>query len=169
MRAASFVLVTALLASACSQAQEGAADRQPKPAANDSQKSYSPRSGLWEQTITSATAGAPVTFRVCSADDESDGNPFAPPSEEAGDCGKPTFNRTPTGVTFESTCVSEDMTMTSKGTVTGDLGSRYEAMINIRMSGPALPPGAPAESNVRVSARRIGDCPAGVEPGIILP
>lgn len=172
MRPSCVLLAAAALAvSACSQpAQDGkTADAPAARAETDLKKLGTPRPGLWEQTITGGASPRPVTFRVCVGDGDPDRNPFAPPSEEDEDCQKTAFSRTPTGMNFETVCGSESMTMTSKGVVSGDLRSHYEAVVTTRVSGAELPPGMPTEMNFRVAARRLGDCPAGVEPDTILP
>lgn len=170
MRRSCLVLAAiALTASACSQPAQDDKAGDAGTAENALSALGTPRPGLWEQTISGGTAAQPVTFRVCVGEANPDHNPFTPPSQDGGDCQKTSFTRTPTGMTFETVCSSDGVTMASKGEVTGDLRSRYEATINMRLTGAELPPGSPAETNLRIAARRVGDCPAGVEPDTILP
>lgn len=129
-----------------------------------------PRPGLWEHAMSGESPQQTAVLKICVGPEKAGQNPFAPSAgDEDADCGEPDIQRTPTGLSYTSTCSSDGMTMTSRGTVTGDLTQQYTVDAVISMSGAALPPGVPSEGRIKVVARRIGDCPAGVEPGSLVP
>lgn len=165
-----FVAPLAVLAlAACSDRSEPATEAgSATPSASAARAgAQHPRPGLWENVFTGGPTGA-TTLKVCVGDPEPDENPFAAPGQDA-DCGTPDIRDVPGGLSFEGTCRTEGMTIASRGTVTGDLRSAYRVDVTVNYSGAGLPPGMPAEMTMQVNARRLGDCPAGVEPGAIVP
>lgn len=160
--------LAALALAGCSDRSETAsgASADAAPSATAPARDRHPLPGLWETTFT----GAPgvMTMKICVGPPEGDDNPFAPPAEGA-DCSNPEIRDIPGGLSFEGTCTTSGMTVASRGTVTGDLRSAYRVEMTATTTGAALPPGMPAETTLRIDARRLGDCPAGVEPGAIVP
>lgn len=156
---------TALLGACSDQASDKETAR-PSASASDIP---APRAGLWEQTMSSPGNPAGATFRVCVGEPDPEDNPFAFSQGDDVECSQRDFRRVAGGVEFETRCTSQGMTVASKGRITGDLNSAYEGVVTSTMSGEALPQGMPAEMSLAVKARRLGDCPAGVEPGTLLP
>lgn len=129
-----------------------------------------PRPGLWEQTITGDRTATPIKLKVCVGTPESGENPFGPQSEEDdAECPTNEIKRIATGLSYLSVCRLNEGTMTSKGTVTGDLSTNYRTSGTIEVSGVALAPGESKVSRIQTSARYLGACPAGMEPGDTAP
>jgi hypothetical protein len=165
MRAWIAVISTAALLAACSNADkaetaEGGAAA--PAAAPDAATPPSPRAGLWEQTMTNPVTGS-VTLKLCVGEPEPGENAFSGPTAEGADC---TQNVTPAigGAAFNSTCNANGMTIVSNGKVTGDMASAYKVDVTTRTTGANVPPQM-AEMKMTIDAKRLGDCPAGVEPG----
>ncbi|WP_051237464.1 DUF3617 domain-containing protein [Ottowia thiooxydans] len=129
-----------------------------------------PRPGLWEQVITGNRTPSPITLKVCVGLADDSANSFgAPNAEDDAECQTNEVKRVGNDLSYLSVCRMNKGTMTSKGTVTGDLNSRYRTTGTIEVSGLALAPGEPKISRVEIIARYLGPCPAGLEPGDVAP
>lgn len=122
-----------------------------------------PRAGLWEQTTSGGMIPAPVTLKMCIGEPEPGADPYSMPQAEGADC---TQSAAPTigGMAFTSTCQVQGMTIVSNGKMSGDMNSAYKVEITSRTTGPNVPPQM-AEISMVIDAKRLGDCPAGVQPG----
>lgn len=162
------LLSTAALLAACSNAEE-TKTAEGKAATPDAAPSTStppsPRPGLWEQTMANPVTGS-ATIKLCVGAPEPGENAFSGPVADGADC---TQTVTPAigGSSFHSTCKANGMTMISDGKVTGDLASAYKVDVTTRTTGANVPPSM-AEMKMSIDAKRLGDCPAGVEPGMIV-
>lgn len=80
-------------------------------------------------------------------------------------CAKNTFTRTPTGYAFESECDMGGMGHSSgKGTVEGDFNSAYTVRMTSTTTGASIP-SANTTSQMVLTARWEGACPAGMKGG----
>jgi hypothetical protein len=129
-----------------------------------------PRPGLWAQTITGDRAPTPIQMKICVGVPEPGENPFGPQSEEDGEeCPTNEIKRTAGGLSYVRVCRLNPGTMTSKGTVTGDLNTSYRVAGTVEVAGVKLAPGESKLSRFQASARYLGACPAGMEPGDTAP
>lgn len=134
-----------------------------------------PQPGLWEQQMSDG-AGAAFTFKTCVGAPEAGDNPFTAGPAGGGeqgedeDCSVRELRRAADGLHFRSVCaMGEGGTLTSTGKVTGDLRRAYRVEVDVKATGIPVEPGMPTESRIVIEARRLGDCPAGVEPGDMVP
>lgn len=133
-----------------------------------------PLPGLWEHEMGDG-AGTAFTAKFCVGAPEPGDNPFASSSTggeegEDADCPVQELRRAADGLHFRSVCnMGEGGTLTSEGKVTGDLKRAYRVEVSMKTAGVPIAPGMPSEGRMVVNARRIGDCPAGVEPGAMVP
>lgn len=169
----SLALAAVLMLGACSNdAETSAAGTSAAPASTQAAADLEhPRPGLWEQRMSNGSSAA-FAAKFCIGEPEPGDNPFATGAtgSEDGDCTVDELRRTADGLHFRSVCrTSEGGTLSSEGQVTGDLKTAYRVDVSIKLDGAPVAPGMPTESRVVVEARRLGDCPAGVEPGDIVP
>lgn len=162
MRNLLIVAATAALAAACSNsdtAKNGESSATPASAAAP----QAPRAGLWEQTTSGGMTPSPMTVKVCVGEPAPGANPFETPPAAGADC-----TRSGTATDFSMTCTTNGMTVVSSGKVTGDMNSAYKVEAETKTTGPNVPPQM-ADLKMTIDAKRIGDCPAGVQPGAIVP
>lgn len=164
------VLSTAAVLAACSNAEktetaEGGATA-PATAAPNASTPPSPRPGLWEQTINNPATGT-VTLKVCVGPPEPGENAFSGPMADGADCTQSVTQGLTGATSFQSTCNANGMTMASEGKVTGDMASAYKVDLTTRTTGANVPPSM-AELKMTIDAKRLGDCPAGVDPGALV-
>lgn len=161
------VISTAALLAACSNADKteteaGAGSTPSAPAATPP----APRPGLWEQTINNPMTG-PVTLKICVGPSEPGETSFSGPQQSGADCTQAVTPGIGGGATFQTTCNANGMTMVSNGKVTGDLSSAYKVEIATKTTGANVPPQM-ADMTMTIDAKRLGDCPAGVEPNTLV-
>lgn len=155
-----FIASAALLA-ACSNPESGKtgeAGKSEAPAA----AAKAPKAGLWEQTTSGGMIPAPMTVKMCIGDPVEGSNPFEAPPAAGSEC-----TQSGTATDFKSTCTTNGMTVTSAGKVTGDMNSAYKVELTTTTTGANVPPQM-AEMKMTIDAKRVGDCPAGVQPGAIV-
>jgi hypothetical protein len=76
-----------------------------------------------------------------------------------GDCSKRDFQRISDGWRFETVCsITEGHTTTQTGTITGDFRTSYRIVQQVVSDQLGTQKG-------EITARRLGDCPAGIKPG----
>lgn len=120
-----------------------------------------PIPGLWEHTL--GGGGASFTLRTCIGPPEADDDPFGLEDDDR-ECSSKDIRRVPGGLSVRAVCMTEDGEVTSTGTITGDLRSNYAiAMTVTPQNNPA------AQMQMQMQARRLGECPAGVAPGAMVP
>ena len=127
------------------------------------------RPGLWDMQIDAM--GQVIHSQMCvGVEKPGDTSAFRAMGPGAGrgmahgDCGAgPQISTTPGGMSFHMVChPSPQMTIDSTGTVIGDFRTAYTVRSVTRMT-PSPQGMAPMQSTV--SARFLGQCPAGMAPG----
>lgn len=115
------------------------------------------KAGLWEMTVE----GAPMTATSCIDDATQSDTAALGQGLDRRNCAKSKWSRIPGGLAFEFDCTTEGRHLTSKGTVTGDFNSAYrmEADVTGSADGQTI-----ARKQV-ISARYMGACPSGMNPG----
>ena len=156
-----FIASAALLA-ACSNAESGKSGEAAKSGSPAAAAATAPKAGLWEQTTSGGMIPAPMTVKMCVGDPVEGRNPFEAPPAAGSEC-----TQSGTATDFKSTCTTNGMTVTSAGKVTGDMSSAYKVELTTTTTGPNVPPQM-AEMKMTIDAKRVGDCPAGVQPGAIV-
>lgn len=125
-----------------------------------------PMPGLWEHRMSGGPAGETnggFAVRTCVGPSKPGENPFQPPAEASTDCTTDSVKRVASGLVFKSVCKVGADQITTAGTVTGDLKTNYR--IALTMTSTATP----QAQHMQMSAKRLGDCPAGVQPGALVP
>lgn len=171
MRALLIALPVALALTACSdRGEDKAAPAAPAAASKGAEVALTdldqPAPGLWEQRMEGGPAGqamGAMTIRTCVGPAKPGQNPFQPPEGAGGDCATDSVRRVGSDLVFKSVCAVEGGQMTTQGKVSGDLKQAYRIALTMSHSG-----GGPAQS-MTMSARRVGDCPAGMAPGAVAP
>lgn len=164
MRNILIVAATTALLAACSNADSGKAGEGGETAAPAAAAAaQAPKAGLWEQTTSGGMIPAPMTVKMCVGEPTPGTNPFEAPPTAGSEC-----TQSGTATDFQSTCTTNGMTVTSAGKVTGDMNSAYKVELNTKTTGPNVPPQM-ADMTMTIDAKRIGDCPAGVAAGAIVP
>ena len=129
------------------------------------------KAGLWEQTMTRDGA-APVVMgkmRLCvDATSEAKISLFGGRMGK-GRCGRRSVSRGLNGnYNFTSTCdMGEAGVTTSKGTLSGDLSSRYRVHAESDIAGSSIP-SLNGHHVTDIEATWLGACPAGMVPGDIV-
>lgn len=121
----------------------------------------SPKAGVWEMTITAAGMAAPAT-KVCMGETPAGTNPFMPPPAPGETCSKNSVTATASGYAIDMACTAGGQSMTTTGTVSGDLESSYKVDMKTKV-------GTMPEMAMVIDAKRIGDCPAGTAQGAVVP
>lgn len=116
-----------------------------------------PKAGLWEMTVTAAGQKTPTT-KVCMGATAPGANPFTPPN--SGACAKNNVTATADGYDIDMECSANGQTMAMKGKVTGDMENAYTANYTMTVMG--------REMTTAIDAKRVGDCPAGTQPGAVV-
>lgn len=123
------------------------------------------KEGLWKMAI-STTGGPGMTMNAEMCVDAASAADFNVQRPEASkNCTSSKVTPTGNGWAFESVCKHRDMTVTTKGTVSGDMSSNYSMDASTTMD-PA-PQGMPAATQTKVQAKWLGPCPAGMKPGSV--
>jgi len=164
-----------LLLGACSggKPEGGAADGNaaasteaaPGSASAEGSAPASPKEGLWEMKVTAAGAPQPQVMKVCVGAPAPGSNGFTPPPSAGQSCSKNSVTKTADGYAIDSECTASGMTVTSKGTVTGDFSTSYAVDMSSKMSGPNIPAAAQQEMKTKIEAQYLGACPADMKPG----
>lgn len=163
------ISVAALLA-ACSNADDKASspERSADTAAPAAMSLAAPAPGLWQQTLSGGAMPGEMTVKMCLGETTPGSNPFNAQQPSGVSCTENSSRPVAGGMTFRSVCDAQGMTVTSEGRVTGDLRTAYRVNIDTTNTGPNVPPQM-ARLSMVIDARRLGDCPAGVAPGAVVP
>jgi hypothetical protein len=169
--------LAALAGAACSQKAEQAAAPAGEGGARPASEAASPASavtgalqpkrkaGLWRMSMShTGGPGMSMTAEMC-VDEASAGDFNFDPGKRSKDCTNSKLTPTGNGWAFESICKMDGRTVTTQGTVTGDMSSNYAMQASTRME-PA-PEGMPATSDTKIEAKWIGACPPGMKPGAV--
>lgn len=159
--------VSALALTACNKKADEAAKTEtaaaPGAAAPAADGAPRHKAGFWQQVVTVDGVTAPVS-KICLDDALSAKMPIgATPAGVA--CSKNLVSRTATGYSLSSVCeMGTGGVVSTEGTVTGDFDNAYEMTARVTTTGAQV-----AHMNravtVRLSSKRLGDCPAGMSPG----
>ncbi|MBV9555701.1 MAG: DUF3617 family protein [Pseudolabrys sp.] len=127
--------------------------------------------GLWSITLgmkgmPAAAAGMMTSQHCIDASVDQMRNPVTG-NARTEQCSKLTFDKTPTGYTFDSTCQMDGGTIQTHGIVTGSFDSAYQMDMTTKHLG-SVPAGMPAESHMTIDAKWISACGAGMRPGDVL-
>ncbi|MEI7932013.1 MAG: DUF3617 family protein [Alphaproteobacteria bacterium] len=143
----------------CNKAGSGEAKTEAAPAA---EAIPTPGAGLWEQAMMGE--GLPqITSTIC-LDAATASRGFGSDPKDV-QCSERTFHRTADGWSFSSTCqMPSGGTVTSNGSVTGNVGSDYTVTLQSVTTGAAQA-AMNGSHTMTVHAVRKGDCPAGMAPG----
>jgi hypothetical protein len=123
------------------------------------------KTGWWELT-TQINMPQPMTQTMHFCTDpatEARMSAFSAGMQNQGDCTQGPVVRTASGWNFSSTCRAGGTTTTIAGTATGDFQSDYRVNVTMKME-PAPAPQM-AQSQMVMTARWVGACPAGRKPG----
>jgi|GEM_PF-733301 len=173
MRITSIVAISGaglMLLSACSGGEttaENASTTSAAPAEAESAAAGNamPKAGLWEMKITAAAMPQPQTTKLCVGETAANSNPFAPPPTPGQTCARNNVTKTATGYSIDMECSANGMTMTSIGTVSGDMASAYKVEMATKIGGANVPAAAQQEMKTVIDAKYLGDCPADMQPG----
>jgi hypothetical protein len=176
MRTVILVAASILALTACNRQGGGkpsAAASPVSPAAAPLATSQPParRAGLWEQTMNRDGAAPMVMgkMRLCvDAASEAKISLFGGRMGK-GRCGRRSVSRQLNGnYDFTSTCdMGEAGVTTSKGTLSGDLSSRYRVHAESDIAGSSIP-SLNGHHVTDIEATWLGACPAGMTPGDIV-
>ena len=158
------VSAVAMLAACSNPEQQTAAEGAAPAPANTA--TPTPRTGLWEQTISGGEMPQPMTVKICVGPTEPGTNPFNAPQPGVA-CSENTVRSVAGGAKFHSVCETQGMTIASDGKVTGDMNSAYKVEISTRASGANVP-SQMSEMTMTIDAKRLGDCPAGAAPNSVV-
>lgn len=169
MRALLLCLPILVAVSACSD-RNAAPEKAADPAQDGAEIALAdldqPLPGLWEHRMSNGPAGEAAegfAIRTCVGPSRPGENPFRPPADGSTDCTTDSVKRVAGGLAIKSVCKAGSDQITTTGTVTGDLKTNYH--IALVMSSTA----SPQAQHMEMSARRLGDCPPGVQAGALIP
>ncbi|PZQ14278.1 MAG: hypothetical protein DI565_12705 [Ancylobacter novellus] len=131
--------------------------------------------GQWEMSIQVDTAAMPPqVIRMC-IDAETDkmlNEKFGGMASKM--CSRQEQKKDGDSIILESDCRVGDMTTSSRTVVTGDFDSAYTMKSDIQLGGSnatrslqATMPQGPTSQSTTISAKRTGECDAGMKPGDI--
>ena len=129
------------------------------------------RPGAWEMKMAMpGPSGNPIdaTMKMCVGEPKPGENPFAPKTVAGTTCTNE-VKSTSSGWEVASECTGDGVTTKTKGIVTGDPQSAYKSVLTSTSTGENVPPYLQKETETTIEARRLGDCPAGVNPGQPIP
>ena len=124
------------------------------------------KSGLWEVNMGTAASGkgggmGTITQCVDAAKDDM-GRQMGQEMSKEHKCIQTNMQRTPGGLSFDSTCEIGATKSKSKTVITGDFASAYKVQIHASYDPPLA---GRAESTTTMEARYLGACKAGQRPG----
>jgi hypothetical protein len=162
MRALMLAAVAALAATACSQSEAPAGEREKSNAeavstpASSGSAQFTPRAGKW-RISTQVPGMTQATVAEICLDAASFAEMQAAGGETGAKCDQPKMTPTAGGFTSQTTCTYEGgMKATIDQRYSGDMQSRYTVETTTRMD-PAPNP-ALATSTMTATAERLGDC-----------
>jgi Protein of unknown function (DUF3617) len=121
------------------------------------------KAGLWEMKMT-ASNGQIVQMQQCTDATTDQAMQARSGTGPHGDCSKRDVQRSGATTTIDSTCTMAGKTLTSHVVVTGSFDSDYT--MTVTSQGDAVPAGR----TTTISAKWLGPCAAGQQPGdMIMP
>ena len=119
------------------------------------------KSGLWEISMSSPQMPAPMVSRQC-VDEKTDDMSKSASRGGSEKCSKQSVRREGGNVVFESVCLIDGSTATTRGVFSGDFNSSYKGEMTTRFAPPLH---GNAESRMSFQARLTGPCAPGQKPG----
>jgi hypothetical protein len=120
------------------------------------------KGGLWE--LTSRTPGMEGKVRTCFDPQIQGQSAIVAQGMDRRNCSRSDWRKTADGHAFDIACERGGRLFVSSGALTGDLSESYVMKADSVISIDGVTRGAKQD----VSARNIGECPAGVKPGEVL-
>lgn len=122
--------------------------------------------GQWEISMTSDAGAPPMSMTVC-LDEATDREMMAfGMSMSESMCSTLDQTRSGDTITIDATCDMGGMKTTSHTVMTGNFDTEYNVVVTSSIEGG--PPGTPANSTVNQTARWMGACSGGLQPGDML-
>ena len=154
-----------VLLAACGKARDEKAKAPEKPAAAPAAPSQPQRrAGLWTQTV--ASGGMTQTFRICL--DVATAKQLSVLGQQTSDAACSKTSMTPAaggGWDFSSSCdMGSAGHIESRGVATGDLATNYQVHA-VSVTTGASAPSANGKTQMTMSAKWTGPCPADFAPG----
>ncbi len=118
--------------------------------------------GLWE--LTSRTPGMEGKVRTCFDPEVQGQSAVVAQGMDRRNCSRSVWSKTADGHAFDIACERGGRLFVSSGTLTGDLTQTYVMKADSVMSLDGVTRGAQQD----VSARNLGECPAGMKAGDVL-
>ncbi len=118
--------------------------------------------GLWE--LTSRTPGMEGKVRTCFDPEIQGQSAVVAQGMDRRNCSRSDWRKTAEGHAFDIACERGGRLFVSSGTLTGDLTTAYVMKADSVISVDGDTRGAKQD----VSARNVGECPAGMKPGEVL-
>lgn len=121
------------------------------------------KAGLWEmQTQMQGMPGGMGMRHCVDAKTDADLQRRAMAGEEGEKCTQKSFRRTGAGFEMEAECVSAQGKTFVKSVASGDFNANYSVDSKARFEPPRH---GMREASMKMSARHLGACPAGMAPG----
>lgn len=120
------------------------------------------KGGLWE--LTSRTPGMEGKLRTCFDPEVQAQSALVAQGMDRRNCSRSDWRKTDEGHAFDIACERGGRMFVSSGTLTGDLTQTYVMKADSVMSVDGVTRGAQQD----VSARNLGECPAGMKAGDVL-
>jgi hypothetical protein len=129
----------------------------------DSQTKFERKPGLWEVTVVNSGQPKQLSLRQCS-DSSTDAQMMQMSNSQMGECRSTKMLKTSSGYEFASECAFRTSKITTRGTLRGDFNAQYTGDVLTTMEPPLF---GQAQSSSKISARWVGPCPSGLNPGDI--
>jgi hypothetical protein len=155
----------ALGLSACGKKEEAKTGDKTATAANNPLETPRQKPGLWQMTLSTPEAAAPMTIRVCI--DEALAKQFTAAGSDTGqNCSERATTPQPDGsITVHTVCdMGTGGKVVTDGQASGDFSSNYVMEATSVTSGASTPQ-MNRTSQVKVEAKWTGPCPADMKPG----
>lgn len=149
------------------------ADDEAKPAEAAAPAGDYPRikAGLWEMKMTMpGPSGKSIdaTVKSCVGEPKPGENPFASRTVAGTSCTND-VKAAAGGWDITSECTGNGVSTKTRGQVTGDPQRAYRTVMTSVSTGENVPAYLQQETQTIVEARHLGECPAGVKPGQVVP
>ncbi len=168
---ATYLVLGAASLAGCSAKQNGATSSASSttttPSTPAAVASNMPKPGLWQMTVTGSSMPSPMTTKMCMGAPTPGANPFTPPPQAGQTCAKNAVTKTADGYAIDQQCTVNGMTMSTKGSVSGDFSSSYKTVMTSKMTGANVPTMMQTERTSTAEAKYLGACPADMQPGAV--
>ena len=164
-----YLVLGAASIAGCSAKQEGTTTSASSTTTTTSSvvASNMPKPGLWQMTVTGSSMPSPMTTKMCMGAPTPRANPFTPPPQAGQTCAKNAVTKTANAYAVDTECTVNGMTMSTKGSVSGDFSSSYKMVMTSKMTGANVPAMMQAERTSTAEAKYLGACPADMKPGTV--